>query len=101
VPSQLPKICPLPSGDLDPHIIHGSLDAPDPPPKWHLNQVSYFVRIQSLLTKRWTNLQNEWGTHLVLIAALLANAVMQLITTTIIIIVIIIKTEAFIRHAFQ
>jgi len=34
----------LPMGDLDPHLIHGSLGHPCPQPKWHLDRFSHFSR---------------------------------------------------------
>jgi len=35
---------PLPMGDLDPHLMHGSLAYPSPQPKQHLDQFSRFCR---------------------------------------------------------
>jgi len=37
---------PLPMGDLDPHVIDGSLAPPVSSTKWHLNRFSHFSRAQ-------------------------------------------------------
>jgi len=45
VPS--PLKLPLPMGDPDPHLVHGSLGWAHPSPqlKWHLDRFSYFCRV--------------------------------------------------------
>jgi len=39
-----PQNCPLPVRDLDPHVIHGSMDHPNPRSKRHLDRFSRFCR---------------------------------------------------------
>jgi len=43
---QSPQNCPFPWGDLEPHLLHGSLGPPESTSEWHLDQFSCFCRAQ-------------------------------------------------------
>jgi len=71
-----PKICPLPWRNLDPYLIHGSLDPPVPFTKQHLDRVSRFSRIFGRYQRtdgQTDRLQNGHVTRREPIAASLAN----------------------------
>jgi len=49
---RFPSKLPLLMGDLDPHLIYGSLGPPESSNKWHLDWFSYFCRAHYHLTDR-------------------------------------------------
>jgi len=58
-----PQNCPFPCGDLDPHLIHGSLGPPESPqPKGHLDRCSRFCRLTNV-TDRPTDTPTDHATR--------------------------------------
>ena len=59
MPLSPPQNCPFPWGDMDPHLIHGSLAHPSPQPKWHLDRFSHFITGLTNVTDQQTMLLGQ------------------------------------------
>ena len=58
-----PQNLPLPMGDLDPHLIHGSRAHPSPQPKRQLDRCSRFCRAHYSVTDRPTDRPTDHATR--------------------------------------